>query len=90
MTPEYRVKKIKGCISTGTLRKIEVTLANPETGETIELDSIGRNSGVDKCEKLNLEDEEFIKTIELNYVRNYVRSVGILTTEGQTIVWGTP
>jgi len=90
MTPQYRVKKIKGCISTGVLRKIEVTLGNPETGETLKLDHIGRNSGIDKCTVLNLEDEEFVKTIEVNYVRNYVRSVGMITTEGNTIVWGTP
>ena len=90
MTPEYRVKKIKGCISTGVLRKIEVTLSDPETGETLELDHIGRSSGVDKCTVLNFEDEEFVKTIEVSYVRNYVRSVGMITTEGNTIVWGTP
>ena len=73
---------IKGCVSTGVLRKLEVTLGNPETGEEIELDHIGRNSGIDKCTKINLEDEEFVKTIEVNYVRNYVRSVGVKTTEG--------
>ena len=82
MTPEYRVKKIKGCISTGVLRKIEVTLHDPETEETLKLDHIGRNSGIDKCTVLDLEDEEFVKTIEVNYVRNYVRSVGMITTEG--------
>ena len=82
MTPEYRVKKIKGCIATGVLRKIEVTLHDPETEETLKLDHIGRNSGIDKCSVINLEDEEFVKTIEVNYVRNYVRSVGLITTEG--------
>ena len=82
MTPEYRVKKIEGCVSSGVLRKITVTLSNPETDETIELDQIGRDSGVDRCTDLNLEDEEFVETIEINYVTNYVRSVGMMTTEG--------
>ena len=82
MTPEYRVKKIEGCVSSGVLRKITVTLSNPETDETIELDQIGRDSGIDRCTDLNLEDEEFVKTIEVNYVRNYIRSVGMMTTEG--------
>ena len=54
MTPEYRVKKIEGCVSSGVLRKITVTLSNPETDETIELDQIGRDSGVDRCTDLNL------------------------------------
>ena len=82
MTPEYRVKKIEGCVSSGVLRKITVTLSNPETDETIELDQIGRDSGVDRCTDLNLEDEEFVETIEINYVTNYVRTVGMMTTEG--------
>ena len=82
MTPEYRVKKIEGCVSSGVLRKITVTLSNPETDETIELDQIGRDSGVDRCTDLNLEDEEFVKTIEIYYVTNYVRTVGMMTTEG--------
>ena len=82
MTPEYRVKKIEGCVSSSVLRKITVTLSNPETDETIELDQIGRDSGVDRCTDLNLEDEEFVKTIEIYYVTNYVRTVGMMTTEG--------
>ena len=61
---------------------IYVTLGKPSTGETIELQPIGRKSGVDRCSDLILDDEEFIQMIEISYSRDKVESMGVLTTKG--------
>ena len=59
-----------------------MTLGKPSTGETIELQPIGRKSGVDRCSDLTLDDEEFIQIIEINYYRDKVDAMGVLTTKG--------
>ena len=48
---------------------------------------LGQCTNNETFEKPNIkvepvEDEEFVETIEVNYVRNYVRTVGLITTEG--------
>ena len=89
MTPGMKVKSIKGCKSTGIIRMLEVVLVDPATSEQLELGEVGPVRSLDQCSKLKLNDDEFIKSIEVTYVRNYIRKVGVTTTAGNFMSWGS-
>ena len=82
MTPQMKVKSIKGCKSTGVIRMLEVVLVDPTTGEQVELGEVGPVRSLDQCSKIKLADDEFVKSIEVTFVKNSIRKVGITTTEG--------